>query len=110
MLIRYGSANRDESKFDNAGKFDVSRANAKNHIAFGAGVHTCLGMTLARLEMVTALPIVLKRLKNLRFANPDNPFSFATSHILRGVQSLELVFDPEVGAEQREENRMLEAN
>jgi cytochrome P450 len=95
MLIRYGSANRDESKFDNAGKFDVSRENAKNHIAFGAGVHTCLGMALARLEMVTALPIVLKRLKNLRFANPDNPFAFATSHILRGVQSLELVFDPE---------------
>lgn len=110
MLIRYGSANRDQSKFDNAGKFDVSRDNAKNHIAFGAGVHTCLGMTLARLEMVTALPIVLKRLKNLRFANPDNPFSFATSHILRGVQSLELVFDPEEGAEQPAENRMLEAN
>lgn len=110
MLIRYGSANRDESKFENAGKFDVSRENAKNHIAFGAGVHTCLGMTLARLEMVTALPIVLKRLKNLRFANPEDPFSFATSHILRGMQSLELVFDPEEGTDQRADDRILEAN
>ncbi|OAO03136.1 hypothetical protein A8B75_00440 [Sphingomonadales bacterium EhC05] len=95
MLIRYGSANRDETKFDDAGQYDVRRENAKNHIAFGAGVHTCLGMTLARLEMVTAIPIILRRLKNLRFAHPDNPFSFATSHILRGVQSLELAFDPE---------------
>ena len=94
MLIRYGSANRDESKFKHACQFDAGRENAKNHIAFGAGVHTCLGMTLARLEMTTALPLVLKRLKNLRFANPDKPFEFAPSHILRGIQSLELVFDP----------------
>lgn len=94
MLIRYGSANRDESKFEHACQFDAGRENAKNHIAFGAGVHTCLGMTLARLEMTTALPLVLKRLKNLRFANPDKPFEFAPSHILRGIQSLELVFDP----------------
>lgn len=94
MLIRYGSANRDESKFEDGAKFDVHRDNVKTHIGFGAGVHTCLGMTLARLEMVTALPIILKRLKNLRFAHPDQPFEFATSHILRGVQSLDLVFDP----------------
>ncbi|GAB5489599.1 MAG: cytochrome P450 [Parasphingorhabdus sp.] len=93
MLIRYGSANRDESKFEGACKYDVHRDNAKNHVAFGAGVHTCLGMALARLEIVTALPIILKRLENLRFANPDHPFDFAASHILRGVQSLELIFD-----------------
>jgi cytochrome P450 len=94
MLIRYGSANRDETKFSDAGQFDVRRENAKSHIAFGAGVHTCLGMHLARLEMVTALPIVLKRLENLRFADSAHPFEFAASPILRGVQSLQLVFDP----------------
>jgi cytochrome P450 len=94
MLIRYGSANRDEAKFEDASKFDARRENAKNHIAFGAGVHTCLGMALARLEMTTALPIILSRLKNLRFANPQEPFQFASSHILRGIQSLSLVFDP----------------
>lgn len=95
MLVRYGSANRDERKFETAGQFDVRRENAKSHIAFGAGVHTCLGMTLARLEMVTALPIILKRLQNLHFADLEKPFEFAVSHILRGVQSLELVFDPD---------------
>ncbi|QIG53791.1 cytochrome P450 [Altererythrobacter sp. BO-6] len=94
MLLRYGSANRDCAKFAEADKFDVRRENAREHIAFGAGVHTCLGMHLARLEMVTALPIVLQRLQNLRFADPDNPFQFAASHILRGMQSLRLKFDP----------------
>ena len=94
MLIRYGSANRDEAKFEGGCKYDIGRKNAKDHIAFGAGVHTCLGMTLARLEMTTALPIVLTRLKNLRFANSEKPFRFAASHILRGIESLDLVFDP----------------
>jgi cytochrome P450 len=94
LLLRYGSANRDAAKFAEPDKFDVSRANVREHIAFGAGVHTCLGMHLARLEMVTALPIVLERLPNLRFADPDNPFQFAASHILRGMQALRLKFDP----------------
>lgn len=94
LLLRYGSANRDAAKFAEPDKFDVARANVREHIAFGAGVHTCLGMHLARLEMVTALPIVLERLPNLRFADPDNPFQFAASHILRGMQALRLNFDP----------------
>lgn len=94
MLLRYGSANRDPAVFDAPDKFDVKRDNVQKHVAFGAGVHTCLGMHLARVEMGTALPILLQRLKNLRFANPDNPFQFAASHILRGMQSLPLRFDP----------------
>lgn len=94
MLLRYGSANRDAAKFADPDKFDVARENVREHIAFGAGVHTCLGMYLARLEMATALPIVLERLPNLRFADPDNPFQFAASHILRGMQTLRLNFDP----------------
>lgn len=94
MLLRYGSANRDAAKFADPDKFDVARENVREHIAFGAGVHTCLGMYLARLEMATALPIVLERLPNLRFADPENPFQFAASHILRGMQTLRLNFDP----------------
>lgn len=94
MLLRYGSANRDAAKFADPDKFDVARENVREHIAFGAGVHTCLGMYLARLEMATALPIVLERLPNLRFADPENPFQFAASHILRGMQTLRLHFDP----------------
>jgi cytochrome P450 len=94
VALKAGSANRDAAKFADPDKFDVARVNVREHIAFGAGVHTCLGMHLARLEMATALPIVLERLPGLRFADPDNPFQFAASHILRGMQTLRLHFDP----------------
>ena len=94
MLLRYGSANRDPAIFEAPDRFDVARGNVRQHMAFGAGVHTCLGMHLARMEMVTALPIILRRLPNLRFADPENPFQFAASHILRGMQTLRLRFDP----------------
>jgi cytochrome P450 len=93
MLLRYGSANRDDKKFADGETFDVRRPNAKEHLAFGAGIHTCLGMALARKEMGIALPIVFERLKNLRLA-PGKSFSFAPSPLLRGVLSLHLEFDP----------------
>jgi cytochrome P450 len=94
LLLRYGSANRDEKKFEDAERFDISRPNAKGHLAFGAGIHTCLGMGLARKEMQIALPIVFDRLRNLRLA-PGESFAFAPSPIFRGVLSLRLEFDPE---------------
>jgi cytochrome P450 len=94
MWLRYGSANRDEARFPHGADFDVARANAKEHLGFGAGIHTCLGMALARQEMNTALPIVLERLKNLRFEDGENSFQFGPSPILRGVTSLKLRFDP----------------
>jgi cytochrome P450 len=94
MWLRYGSANRDEARFPNAADFDVARANAREHLAFGAGIHTCLGMALARQEMCTALPIILDRLRKLRFEDGENSFQFGPSPILRGATSLKLRFDP----------------
>ncbi len=93
MLLRYGSANRDAAKFEDAERFDVKRANAKKHLAFGAGIHTCLGAALSRKEMQIAFPIIFDRLKNLRLAPGEN-FSFAPSPLLRGVMALRLQFDP----------------
>lgn len=94
LFLRYGSANRDEKKFSDGERFDIRRPNTKEHLAFGAGIHTCLGMALARKEMNIALPIVFRRLKNLRLA-PGKSFTFAPSPLLRGVLSLHLEFDPE---------------
>jgi cytochrome P450 len=93
LLLRYGSANRDDRKFPDAASFDITRANAKEHLAFGAGIHTCLGMALARKEMGIALPLVVSRLRNLRL-RPEKSFEFAPSPLLRGVSSLYLEFDP----------------
>ncbi len=60
MLLLMGSANRDDRKFPDGDRFDVRR-EAKNHIAFGFGIHFCLGAALARLEGRIALEEVLKR-------------------------------------------------
>ena len=93
MLLRYGSGNRDESRFDEADRFDIRRINAVRHMAFGSGPHICMGAALARKEMSVALPIVLERLRNLRFAEGLNSFRFSPSPLLRGVLSLHLRFD-----------------
>ena len=94
MLLRYGAANRDEAHFQDGERFDITRANARDHLAFGAGIHTCLGMALARMEMVVALPILFERLQGLRLAEGRNSFAFNPSPILRGVMALHLTFDP----------------
>jgi cytochrome P450 len=60
VLLLTGSANRDERRYENADKFDIHR-KAQGHVAFGYGVHFCLGASLARLEARVALEEVLKR-------------------------------------------------
>jgi cytochrome P450 len=60
MLLLTGSANRDERRYENADRFDIHR-KAQGHVAFGYGVHFCLGASLARLEGRVALEEVLKR-------------------------------------------------
>jgi cytochrome P450 len=94
ILVRYGSANRDASHFVDPDRFDVTREDARSHLAFGAGIHSCIGAQLARKEMVTAFPMILERLKNLRFAQGVNSFRYSPNVLLRGVEELHLEFDP----------------
>ena len=93
MLLRYGSGNRDAHQFADPDRFDPDRADARNHLAFGAGIHTCIGAQLARKEMVTAFPIILARLKNPRFATGRNAFRYDPNILLRGVLELHVEFD-----------------
>jgi cytochrome P450 len=92
ILVRYGSGNRDEAHFPQADRFDVTRENARSHLAFGAGIHTCIGASLARKEMAIAFPIILERLKNLRFQDGRNSFRYSPNILLRGVLELHLAF------------------
>ncbi len=65
-----GSANRDPAQFRDANRFDIAR-NPNPHVAFGHGLHFCLGAALSRTEARIALPILLERLKDVRLASAE---------------------------------------
>jgi cytochrome P450 len=69
----YGSANRDETVWEEPDKFDITRQDVhKYHMGFGGGLHLCLGAPLARTEGQVALGVLLDRLDNIRFAPGKN--------------------------------------
>lgn len=78
VLLSYLSANRDESVFEDPFRFDVTRANANQHLAFGIGAHFCLGAHLARMELRAFFRELLPRLDSIEFAglNDDIPSTF----------------------------------
>ncbi len=92
VIPLYGSANRDERRFPHAERFDVTR-DAQGHIAFGHGIHFCLGAPLARLEARIALEALLFRLPELRRAD-DGEIEQISSVFLRGPKRLALAFEP----------------
>ena len=59
------AANHQPDIFDHPGDFDIHRPNARNHIAFGKGIHFCLGARLARLEATVALEVLTERIPSL---------------------------------------------
>ncbi|MGC2638597.1 MAG: cytochrome P450, partial [Acidobacteriaceae bacterium] len=90
VLPVIGSANRDSRIFPDAERFDIARA-PNPHIAFGHGIHFCLGAALARLEARIALPLLLERLPGIRLASPDAWMPRDALHV-HGPSSLPVVF------------------
>jgi cytochrome P450 len=66
VIPMYASANRDERQFPEPDRFDITRRNSRDHVAFGYGPHFCLGAPLARLEAQVAFEELLGRLSGLR--------------------------------------------
>jgi cytochrome P450 len=91
LAVLYASANRDESHFSAPDLFDIHRENASRHLAFGLGIHYCLGAPLARTEARIAFEVLLSRLKNIRLS-AGNDFSHVVSFIFRGLNALQLEF------------------
>jgi cytochrome P450 len=69
VMLMWGAANRDPSVFDSPEEFRIDRENPQKHIAFGAGVHRCVGAPLARMEMRITLDEVLRRMPGARLVN-----------------------------------------
>ena len=81
------SANRDESQFERPDDLDVGR-EPNRHLAFGQGMHHCLGVFLARLEAQVAFTAILNRCPELRLATPKGSLRWRRSFLLRGLESL----------------------
>ena len=70
VMMLYASANRDEQVFENADKFDLTRRNARRHLAFGAGVHMCVGMHLAVLEIECLIAAMIDQIDHFELGTP----------------------------------------
>ena len=91
VVILLGAANRDPDRFPAPDRLDVRRAE-QNHLAFGRGIHHCLGAPLARLEGRVVLEALLERFRSIRLLD-DRP-AFRNSVVLRGLHSLPVAAVP----------------
>ena len=66
LVLRFGAGNRDEERFQEPDKLNIDRPRIRQHLAFGAGIHSCLGSILARAELRIAFEILLSRLEKFR--------------------------------------------
>jgi cytochrome P450 len=87
IFVIIAAANRDPAHFSDPDKFDVSRT-PNDHVAFGEGIHFCIGSALARLEAAVALEMALDRFPKLKLADPDAPVTYKGSYFLRGLSEL----------------------
>ena len=91
MIVAWiGSANRDEAEFPNADRFDIER-EPNRHIAFGHGIHFCLGAPLARLEAKIALNVMLDRLPG-DWHVADVPLEMVKSFVVFGAKKLPMTW------------------
>lgn len=95
VMVMYASANRDERKFADPDRFDVTR-DVHDHLGFGSGVHMCMGMHLARLEIVSLLQSLARRVKTIRL---DGAPVVAMNNTIRAYASLPVVVEPDEAAQ-----------
>lgn len=90
VVMYYGAANRDASVFSDPNRFDITRSNAADHVAFGGGgPHFCLGANLARLEIDALLRQILLRLADLELAGPA---PYLASNFISGPTTMPVRF------------------
>lgn len=88
VILPNDSANRDTDVFDDPDHLDVTRPNARRHLAFGQGTHQCLGQNLARTELQLAYPALLRRFPSLRPAIEEEAIRYKHTSVVYGVYEL----------------------
>lgn len=91
IMLRYAAANRDPAKYPDPDAFDVERTNARTHLAFGKGIHMCVGNMLSRKEMTVAFTQLLARLDDIRIKDGAE-LAVSPNLLLRGYISVPITF------------------
>ena len=100
LMVVNGAANHDPGRFECPAEFQVERANARQHIAFGHGAHTCPGAPLARAEGRITVERLLDRMDKIRISEKEHGpagarrYDYVSTYILRGVSRLHIEFEP----------------
>lgn len=81
-IVSFGSANRDERKWDNPEAFDILRNRSAEHLGFGFGEHLCVGSNLARLEIRALLTALAKRVERFQLVEMKR----GVNNVLRGIE------------------------
>ncbi|MGW1270013.1 cytochrome P450 family protein [Streptomyces sp. NPDC002491] len=88
VTVALGAANRDPQRFPSPDLLDLDRDNAAAHLAFGHGIHRCVGAPLAKAEAEIALRAVLTRFPGLRLAAPPERLEWRHTRLVRGLTAL----------------------
>ncbi|KDN87673.1 cytochrome P450 [Kitasatospora cheerisanensis] len=91
VVLQINTANWDDDRYPGADTLDLTR-DTRQHLAFGFGVHQCLGQPLARLELEIALETLLRRLPDLRLAMPFEDVPFREDMLIYGVHELRVAW------------------
>jgi len=100
LMVLNGAANRDPRRFESPAEFRIDRANAREHVSFGQGVHTCPGAPLARAEARVGIQRLLEGTSDIRISEAAHGpagarrYEYIPTYILRGVTNLHLEFTP----------------
>jgi cytochrome P450 len=100
VMLAPGACNRDPRVFESPNVFDIDRPNARQHIAFGHGIHTCAGAPLARAEGRVTLSRFLDRTTDITISEDEHGpagarhYDYLPTFFLRGLQHLQLDFTP----------------
>ena len=92
--VRYAAANRDENYFEKPEEINLERKKAGSHMAFGSGIHHCLGAPLARRELYWGFKAALDSFEDMWFAEGKNNFKYHPHYLLRSLKELHIEFTP----------------
>ncbi|WP_309500308.1 cytochrome P450 [Streptomyces shenzhenensis] len=98
LMVVNGAANRDPRRFEDPSRFDPARPNARHHLAFGRGIHTCPGAPLARAEARVGIERLLARTGGIRISESvhgpadERRYQYLPTYMLRGLTHLNLQF------------------